>query len=561
MLGRTKPDPSLFVSDDERFSDLLMLGKAVRGFWDTIYVGIASASVRSCLRRIEGEAYCQYLLDLLYWLMLQDEQKQNDTLRRINNHFGGLSPKEHEIRQVQAMLYRIFLHQHPYHKEKIISLLFPINTFLAKRVDSDTPATGLQGIVNLLTGKPGTLIAYNPETNKSELALPDHSQQLLLTGPKTDGQPGKGQEEKTPPRPEYPGHIFNEEVIASNIDALINSDFDISEGLREAHGKKQSTEALGQLYTVVRHILDGQLPIYTVASKAQANKAIKKFRSPVLVQNVKVNVFANILCNCLQEFPDLREPLTSGLKGLSHAQPLLFNDLLWEVLGITDKAIPKTLPGSGFAKDDGDFLNKPIDFTRSMPAQTAKESAEEKDLNSLSLADLHPLTRLQNIYEQNLIDAKRLANYDPYCREAICLILCGKARPEDEELNRGWKSWQKIVHLDKSPDSKVQEFSRIINQIHDLAVKREFIREETAREITDLFKLTKELLDSHSITVIPRKGLRRIIVGQVPIDSWLKQNNYQQDKIRLIVNGELIRIEDYAKSALERGDVIELVIF
>lgn len=560
MFNKSAPlDPNMFVRDDERFNTLTMLSKAVKQFWDLTYIGITRASVASCVRHTKGDAHCQYLLDLLNWLMLQDDQKQRDTLRRINNSFGGLSPKEYEVRAVQAMLYKIFLHDQLYYKEKIISILFEVDQFLAKRVDQEVTATGLQGLVNLITGKSTALITHDPDTGQTKLSLPDHSKQLLITG--TVEESPDGEKPETPPEPQYPGHIFNEEVIAANIDALVKSDFDISIDLREAESKKQSAEALGQLYTVICHIIDNRIPLYAASSERQISKAIKKFRTPANLKDIKINAFCNVLRYWLTEVPELREAIRHGLSRLAKAQPKLFNDLLWEVLGEIDKPVNFAGADDFIAKSDGYFMDKPIDLTSSIPVRPAKDKPEEKGLTSLSLIDLHPLNRLQTIYEQHLIDFKRLANYDPYCREAICLILCGKAHPEPDELDHGYRKWQKIVHPDKSPTPEIKDFSKLISLIGDLAKKREFIREETVTAITELFTLTKTMLEKHSITVIPRKGLRRIIVGQVPIEHWVKQNNYQQDKVRLIVNGTLIKIEDYATTALERGDIVELVIF
>lgn len=543
---RPKIDPSLFTSDDERFGTLSLLESAVNQFWRLTYVGIGVDSAFQCWYKIKDDPHCRYLYDLLVWLMNQAEEKQIETLRRINNCFGSRDTRDIEIRAVNSMLYRVYLYLHPQDKQKIVSLLFAVNTFLAKRVDSEVPASLVKRTVSLITGQPTTLITFDAETGKSQLSLPSTSGgHLLLTGPKSD----KPETKATPVfKPQYPGHISLDRVIAANLDKLVKSEFDVATSLQEAYQAGQITQALGQLYTIVGVIIDNHFPPGTIVGRAQAQKAIKVFRTPARLDNPKKTVFGNILTEAIEFQPDLKPIVIEGMYKLCQANEDLFLDVGWEYFNIT--------VGESYRPQQSAPIDNQSDIKPKFSPK-ARAEAPEVIMEIPTGSEQDPLSRLQMIFEKGEIEFIRLKQYDTYCREVLYRILCGKNKPTPRDLELGFRTWQKIVHPDKSPEPIVRQFSDLINQIAKVALKHEFLREEAIQAIDELHGLVKKMLISNSITIIPRQGRRLIIVGEILVADWLEQNNRDKSQVSIIVNGTIVK--DFTACHLKKGDIMEIV--
>ncbi len=548
MLFNKKPkiDPSQFVSDDERFGALNLLESAVNQFWRLTYVGINTDPAPQCWYKTKDDPHCLYLYDLLAWLMKQGEEKQIETLRRINNCFGSKNLRDIEIRPVNSMLYRVYLYLHPEDKQKIISLLFAVNPFLARRVDSEVPASLVKRTVSLITGQSTALITFDPKTGKSQLSLPSTSGgHLLLTGPKSD----QTEDNKTQEfQPQYPGHISLDSVIAANLDKLVKSEFDVATSLQEAYRAGQISQALGQLYTVISVIIDNHFPSGTIVGRAQAQKTIKAFRAPAKLDNPKKTVFGNILAEAIEFQPDLKPIVIEGMLKLCQANEDLFLEIGWEYFNITI--------GEPYRPRQSEPIYDQRDIK---PKFSPKARTEEPEAiwEIPTGSEQDPLSRLQMIFEKGEIELVRLKQYDTYCREVLYRILCGKTKPTPRDIELGFRTWQKIVHPDKSPEPIVREFSDLINRIAKVALKQEFLREEAVSAIGELHNLVKRMLISNSITIIPRQGQRFIIVGEISVADWLEKNNLDQSTIGIIINGAIVK--DFTAGRLKKGDIMEIV--
>ncbi|MFA5020462.1 MAG: hypothetical protein WC517_00125 [Patescibacteria group bacterium] len=529
--------------DNERFNDQRLIKAAVHQFWQLVFINVRNSTAARCWAITKDDIHCAYLYGLLTWLMTQDRTAQHETLRRINNCFGSEDGREIMIRAVQSMLYRIHLHLHPEDKETIISILFEVNPHLAKRVDEELPVSVIKKVRSFWTGEPTGLIAHDQTTGQARLSLPETSQgRLLLTGP-SDGSKSKksGAKSITETKPEYPGHIFAQEIIASNLNSLTANGFAVAASLQTASQTGKMTEALGQLFTIIRLLFNNNLPPEARAGKKAAEKVIKIFKKPDRLSDPIKSTFGNILAEAVKQSPGLRPSVTAGIAELCQVNPKLFDGLDWEYFR------------SASADTEPATLKEPA-----IQQQTPMEKATPQPKVKMPEGDgQNPLARLQTIFEKNEIDIFKINQYDSYCREWLCHILCGQADPPTKELQRGFHIWQKLVHPDKTPDPLLRELAKLISNIYDLVIKKEFIREAGVRAINELKELVKQLLVASSITLVPCQGKRLIIAGETSIADWLDNCGYMAEKVSVIINGTLIA--NFTQSRLKKDDVIELI--
>ncbi|MFA5124944.1 MAG: sulfur carrier protein ThiS [Patescibacteria group bacterium] len=557
--NRTDPLRTINDEDEARFNNQELLCKAQKNFFEMTIESINIARVKkkqtslaSKFSRLTRDGYVSYLLENINWSLHQENQQQAlDLFRRLRNNFFLITQSEIHGQQIiikilESLLFELCLREYPNIREKLVIVLFDFDKLLAQKIDQTTQPAGLIKIAQVITGKTVTLIGHNEETGRLQLQLEHQSGQLLLTGPT---QPD-AKITKQIFKPQYPGHISNPESIATNIDHLVKSGFDIFEGLSTSQKNNKEVEALGQLFTALCHIIDDKIPLYAITDSKEAKKSLKPFKTPQRVKDERLNIFGNILMACIKKHPELKKTITNGVNKLAQANSKIFESL--EIEFFFEQRFKKETQADNIPKPQAGKPN----ITNTKPSKPVELIAREEDFSTLE-----PLDRLEKIYLSNSIDFRQLADYDPYARGVLSLILCGKKNPLPEELTAGYRKWQQLVHPDKTKDEMALKFSKLITGIGTLSRKQEFIREEACQAVTELFELVKQLFETHSVTIIPRQGYKRIVFSEITIKELLARENNQPEDITVVFHGQVVDSADFEKVKLKSGDTVEIVTF